>query len=324
VIDAAGPWGTGPFVLKSGVSQLAKRSPEVVMEPNETYWNPERKPKVRIVFDNIISKADAIAEVGKADGKVDIVTELTPDEAKSFKSDSAKIVPGNTKSILVGVFNQNKPDSPWKDIAVRKAVNMAIDKDAVVKNGVYGWGKVVPAFIQPGRFGAGDLKPYAQDVAKAKEALAKLDNKTIVVVATEAQKPIVAELAKQLKEVGLGVTPDYKGETGDKWDIKLVWHFDWSPQFPMGVVYREFFGKKGGFRAMPEDPKFEEYYAKVLGMTDLKDQEKLTQEVEQYEYDQANVLFLISPNNLYAVRNGVGFTPYDTWMLELAETTKGK
>ena len=50
------------------------------MEPNNDYWNPTRIPKVRIKFDNIISKAEAIDEVIKG-GKIDIVTELTPAEA---------------------------------------------------------------------------------------------------------------------------------------------------------------------------------------------------------------------------------------------------
>jgi len=43
-------------------------------------------------------------------------------------------------------------------------------------------------------------------------------------------------------------------------------------------------------------------------------------EIEAYVHDQANVLFLYSPATLFAVSNHVHFTPYDTFMLELAET----
>ncbi len=59
MIDAPGPWGTGPFVLTEGVSLIDSRSDRVVMEPNETYWNPDRKPTVRIIYDNVIGKAEA-------------------------------------------------------------------------------------------------------------------------------------------------------------------------------------------------------------------------------------------------------------------------
>jgi peptide/nickel transport system substrate-binding protein len=310
-------------VLKSGVSQLAKRSPEVVLEPNKNYWNKDRTPKSTIVFDNVISKADALADLGKADGKIDVVTELTPKEAKDFKSDSAKIVEGSTKTILVGVFNQNKDGSPFKDAAVRKAMNMAIDKDRIVEKGVFGYGEPVAALIEEGRFGHNpDLKPYKFDAEKAKESLKAMEGKTLVIVASESQTPLVEALASELAGFGISLAPDYKGEVKDDWDIKLVEHFDWSPDFPVGVVHREFFGKDGGFRAMPEDPKFDEMYAKLLATTDPAEQEKLTQEIEAYVHDQANVLFLLSPNKLFAVRNGVNFTPYDTMMLELAETYK--
>ena len=115
VIDEAGPWGTGPFVLKEGVSVLDKRSPTVIMEPNNDYWNPTRIPKVRIKFDNIISKAEAIDEVIKG-GKIDIVTELTPAEAmKVSESSKAGVVESRAKTVLVGVFNLNKSGSKWKN-----------------------------------------------------------------------------------------------------------------------------------------------------------------------------------------------------------------
>jgi peptide/nickel transport system substrate-binding protein len=113
------------------VSQLDKRSPEVVLDPNPNYWNPARKPTSRIVFDNIISKAHAIKSVESGDGKVDVVTQLLPGEAQAFKGgDHAKLMVNDAKTALVGVFNENKPDSPWKDIALRKAVNTAIDRGA--------------------------------------------------------------------------------------------------------------------------------------------------------------------------------------------------
>ena len=291
------------------------------MEPNPNYWNKDRIPTVRIVFDNIISKADAIKAIASGDGKVDVVTMLTPTEAKAFKSDKAKIVSAKAKTVLVGVFNQNKANAPWKDIKVRQAMNMAIDRQTLIDEGEGGYGLVIPAMIQPGRFGAdASLKPYAYDAAQAKDALAsaKIPNDTVKIAAGEDQAPIVEALTKQLAKVGLKT--ERVDAKADDFDVKLVWHFDWSPQFPVGVVHREFFGRDGGFRAMPEDPKFDAMFTKLLATPKLEDQEPLVKEIEKYEYDQANVLFLYSPNTLFAVSNRVSFQPYDTFMLELAET----
>ena len=109
------------------------------MEPNTNYWNKDRVPKARIVFDNIIARADAIASVAAGDGKVDIVTNLTVDEAKAFKSDKAKIQANNAKTVLAAVINIKKGGA-LADVGVRKALAMAIDKAALVKNGLGGYG----------------------------------------------------------------------------------------------------------------------------------------------------------------------------------------
>ena len=320
MIDAAGPWGTGPFVLKSGVSTLAKRSPEVIMEPNTAYWNKDRVPKSRIVFDNIISRADALASVAAGDGKIDVVTNITLDEAKAFKSDKAKVVANNSKTVLAGVINQKK-GGPLADVAVRKALNMAIDKDAVVKDGLGGYGSVLAAMIQPGRVGNNaSLKPYAFDSAAAKAVLEKAGVKSLTIKG--GTKAIVDSMAASLAKAGVAATA-YDGK-GDDWDINLVEHFDWSPAFAAGVVYREFFAKDGGFRASADSSTFDALYAKAQGTVDPAAQAKVMQEMEQWAYDTAPAVFLASPNQLFAVSNRVSFTPYETWMLELAETTVAK
>jgi len=303
---------------------LDKRSPEVVLDPNPTYWNPARKPTSRIVFDNIISKADALRSVASGDGKVDIVTQLTPGEARAFKGgDRAKLMVNDAKTILVGVFNENKANSPWKDVALRRAMNMAVDRDALLANAGGGYGKVVPALIQPGRFGYNAaLKPYPYDAAKAKAviATAKIPGNTVVIAADESLKPVVDDIAKNLAAVGLTVKPDYDAVPGKEWDIKLTFAFDWTSAFPVGVVHREFFGKDGAFRTMPEDAQFDAMYSTLLKTTDEKEQEKQVMAIEAHVHDQAEALFLYSPAVVFAVSNRVHFTPYDTFMLELAET----
>lgn len=326
MLDAAGPWGTGPFILKDGTSTLEKRSPEVVLEANPNYWNPGRTPKVqRVVFDNIISRAEALEQVGDPKGKIDIVTELTPAEAAQVaKSRAATVVRSDAKTVLVGVFNQNRSDGRWKELRLRKAVNQAVDRNAVVRTGARGYGRVLPAMIVPGAFGYDPaLKPYVLNPGAAKQAVRQAHLPGVTIVAAANYKPVVEVIARNLTAVGLKVTPVYAAApTGDEWDIWLVEHFDWSPEFPAGVVYREFFGKDGAFRKMPEDPTFEQLYTKVLATPDTAQQEKLIRQLDHYVYDQANVLFLYAPAKLYAVRKGVHFVPYKTTMLELAETSR--
>lgn len=319
MIGAAGPWGTGPFELKDGVSTLEKRAPVVTLVPNKNYWNKDRIPKATFKFDNVISKAEAIDEVMKG-GKVHIVTELSPDEAKKVEtSKHAKVVRNDAKTILVGVFNQTKPDSKWNDLNMRKALNYAVDRNAVVKNGAHGYGVVNPSFIAKGQIGYDDaLKAYPYDAAKAKKA--GIDQVTIV--AGEGQKSVVEAMAKSMEAAGIKVKTDWSGapKEGSDWDIWLVEHFDWSPEYPMGVIFREFFGTGGGFLKASTAKEFEGLQTKVLATTTRKDQERLVKEVNKWVHDNASVVFLYSPSKLYAVSNKVDFVPYDTTVLELAET----
>lgn len=328
MLEEPGPWGTNAFILKSGVSTLEKRSPEVVLEANPSYWNPERRPKVKqVVFDNIIGREEAIDLVSNTEGKIDIVTEITPAEAaKVEKSKYARVVRNDAKTVLVGVFNQMKPNSKWTDIRSRKALNHAVDRNAVVATAARGYGTVIPAMIVPGAFGYNpELKPYAFDPAQAKKLMKEAglqDGAKVTIVAGEPYRGVVEAIAKSLGSIGLSVNPVYAdAPKGDDWDIWLVEHFDWSPEFPAGVVYREFFGKDGAFRKVKEDSTFAQMYSKILATTNQALQAKQVQQIEKYVYDQANVLFLYAPARLYAVSKRVNFVPYKTTMLELADVT---
>ena len=292
------------------------------MSPNPTYWNKDRQPKVTIKFDNIISKAEALEEVAKG-GKVDIVTELTPLEAVALKSSkNAHVVESKAKTVLVGVFNENKSGSKWTDINLRKAINNAVDKQLVIKEGSLGYGTQMPSMITKGSYAYdSSLKAYAYTPAEAKPILAKHGVSSLVIASDDGHKAIADAIAKSLAASGVSATVDTSGK-GDDWDIKLVEHFDWSPDYPYGVVFREYFGKDGGFRSMPEDPKFEALAQQIIN--NPTKQESYTKQMDHYVHDQANVLFLYAPSKLYAVSNRVNFTPYRTTVLELAETSLKK
>ena len=291
------------------------------MTPNEAYWNPDRKPTVQIVFDNIMSKADALKAVTAGDKKLDIVTMLTPADAKAFDGKGhAHIQSKNAKTVLAAVFNQSEANSPWKNIAVRKAMNMAVDRAALLKDAGGGYGVLMPAFIQKGRFGYNpNIEQYPYDVGKAKAELAKagLAGKTVTIGATEEYAPLVKQMGEELQKVGLTLKQvDAKDK---KADMTLDWQFDWSPGYPVGVVHREFFGKDGAYLEGADTTKFDEMAEKLIQTEDLAAQEKIVQDIEAYEHDQANVLFLYSPATLFAVSDRTVFTPYDTFMFEGAE-----
>lgn len=282
------------------------------------------------MFDNIVSKADALKAVAAGDKSMDIVTMLTPAEAKAFDGKgNAHIQSKDAKTVLAGVFNQTAADSPWKNIKLRQAMNMAIDRAALLKDAGGGYGMLMPAFIQKGRFGQdASLKQYPYDVAKAKAEIKKdgMEGKEITIGAAEEYAPLVKQIGEELEKVGLKTKMvDAKDKAAD---MTLVWHFDWSPEYPVGVVYREFFGTGGGFLEGADTIEFDKLADKVIATEDPTEQAKAVAAIEAYEHEQANVLFLYSPATLFAVSNRTLFTPSDTFMFDGAtiklKTTKAE
>jgi len=261
-----------------------------------------------------------VKDVGSADGEIDIVTELTPAEAQQMEdSDAANVVASDSKTVLLGVFNQTSGDSKWNDVNLRKAVNYAVDRQGVIDDAMMGYGNLMPATILEGNFGYNDsLEPYAHDPEQARR-LAKDADKTVTIVTDEAHKGVADAVAADLNAAGFDATAKI-GEPTDEWDIWLVEHFDWSPEFPTAVVHREFFGADGGFLKSPGDKPLQGLIAKAMGTVDEAEQEKLTQAIEKHIYDHADALLLFAPQKLYAVRDGVEFTPYKSTVLDLAET----
>src|SRR5499426_2086847 len=78
-MDTAGPWGTGPYKLVEGFSLPDKRTDQVILEANMEYWDTTRLPRLqRIIFDNTLAQHNAVELVKTGEGRVDLVSELSP------------------------------------------------------------------------------------------------------------------------------------------------------------------------------------------------------------------------------------------------------
>src|SRR5918999_3825450 len=108
MLDAVGPWGTGPYKLVEGFSLPDKRSERSALEANTDCWDPSRFPRLqRIVFDNTLSQQDPLELVKTAEGQVDLVTGLSPLETlRVAQSPFATVVKDRGALVTVfGMFN---------------------------------------------------------------------------------------------------------------------------------------------------------------------------------------------------------------------------
>jgi len=158
---ASEPSGTGPFKL----ARLVPRERAELVK-NEAYWNPKRIPKAdRMVL--IVAPEASTRTAALLSGAVDLIETPPPDAVDRLTKGGMRIV----QNVTPHVWNYHPsmlPGSPWTDIRLRKAANLAIDRNAIVQ--LLG-GLAQPAFGQVDRTSPWFGKPsfeikYAPDEAR--------------------------------------------------------------------------------------------------------------------------------------------------------------
>lgn len=118
------PSGTGPFKLESYVPRE-----RAVLARNADYWNKSRVPKLDKMV--LLPVPDASARVAALrSGQVDWIEAPPPDAFDSLKGAGFALVSNVYPHVWPWHFSRLE-GSPWNDIRVRKAANLAIDREGM-------------------------------------------------------------------------------------------------------------------------------------------------------------------------------------------------
>ncbi|MGE5088007.1 MAG: ABC transporter substrate-binding protein, partial [Candidatus Levyibacteriota bacterium] len=165
--------GTGPYVLKS-------REPDVktVMEANPHWWGKMEGNVTEIVYTPIKSAATRTAAL--LSGEVDFVLDPPPQDLPKLKSDpNVKVVEGTeSRTVFIGMdqkrdellYSNVKGKNPFKDLRVRQALNMAVDREALRRTLMRGQSIPTGELITPEIYGYDPtikVPPFSVGKAKA-------------------------------------------------------------------------------------------------------------------------------------------------------------
>lgn len=120
------PSGTGPWIIERAV-------PREVMQlgRNTAFWDKARVPKAEKL--TLLPLPDASARTAALlAGRVDWIESPSPDALPRLKAAGFKIVTGPMPHLWPYTLSR-APGSPMNDIKVRKALNLAVDRDGIVK-----------------------------------------------------------------------------------------------------------------------------------------------------------------------------------------------
>jgi peptide/nickel transport system substrate-binding protein len=319
------------------------RSDRVVLEANPDYWDKTRLPRLqRIVFDNTLEHRDAEELVKTGEGRVDLVTELNPLETlRVAQSPLAKVVKRRgALSSVFGVFNMRKVNSPWLDSRLRRAANLAINREDLIRYATKGNGVIIPALVPVQGFGYDpDLAPYPFDPAQARHLLQEAgypDGLSITLIAPGDLEIQATVVSKMLERVGVTVELQVLGPVAfnrktdlsnleqppeqQPWDIALTSSTPDVINFPVYMIYHNV-ALGGPMDWVLEQPELRQLYEQVLGTVDRDRQQALIRQMERHTREQAYFLLLYNPIQLYAVNKAVEFVPYVSTVLSLDETS---
>jgi len=157
------PVGTGPFKFVEW-----KKDDRITVKVNEDYWNG-RAYLDEIIFRSIPDPAARFMELQA--GSVDMIDNMSPEDVEAVKSDqelNLLLRPSNN----LGYFSMNFKMPPFDNVKVRKAMNYAIDREAIIGAFYAGLGEPAKNPMPPSLWGYNDdIEAYDYNPEKAKELL---------------------------------------------------------------------------------------------------------------------------------------------------------
>jgi peptide/nickel transport system substrate-binding protein len=197
----------------SGFAKLTEYVPGQVSkyERNEDYWDPEaaKAAKYEIYVQTAAPTRLNMLSTGQAE-----LTYLDPSQSEQAAAAGLNTAPSKSQTIVS--FNMNPGKPPFDDFRVRKALEHAVDRQAIVDGVFFGMGNPVAQYLTPDNWGydpnvTPDNPEYGYDPEKAKALLAEAGfpdgvDIELLVPGLDDHRATADALVPMLAEVGFRAT----------------------------------------------------------------------------------------------------------------------
>lgn len=294
---SAAPVGTGSFVVQTW-------GPErMVLSPRTDGWRP---PLVDGLEIRAIPEATS-REQALTSGRVDVALALNPDQIETLEAAGHRVHQRRPTRIATIVLDTVSPQSPFRDVRLRQAVNYAVNREAISAS-LLG-GLVAPASQPAIETALGydpALQPYPYDPAKARALLAEAGKpngfKFIYEFAPGTvpnDAAIMQQIATDLAKVGIVMEirslpfPQFARNVAAGGWTGAAWSMDYPGYFHDAL--KPFYGSIHSCEwAAPWfcEPETEKRVKAAAESVDRGQRVRLTQELMRYYRDIAQSLFL--------------------------------
>ncbi len=334
-----GNWGTGPYILK----EVRENGAVAVLEKNDHYWQ-ENRPKIATVILNSPKKYDGLsAHRLMKEGKADLFDAVSPSMLPIItQSEEISLLFKHPLSSLTTIFNMRKPESPLRDIRVRKALNLLVDRRTLFKYLTRGRA-LMTAFIFPLAISSHTLEPYPFRPEEAKTLLAAAGYSDAAPLVLSigyfiSEKKMAHAIAAMLEEGGVKVvfqeyqsryqwyerflkalhSPDNPMEN-ETWDLNIANIGLYTNS--AATHFGECFTTNGGYRWILPDAKADELFLEAVKQKNLKEAEASLMQLEQYLYAQYYMMPIYITPTILAVHKRIAASSFSAsgYLLNLQE-----
>ncbi|MET8626472.1 ABC transporter substrate-binding protein [Kitasatospora sp. NPDC004669] len=287
----AGAPGTGPFKLdwyRDGNARLVR---------NDDWYGG--KPPLDAIEVRIFESPQAMANALLA-GQIDLASNVGAVAARTAEARKDVQILRRPNDMAMPIVMRTA-DGPFADARVREALKLAVDRDAMVKQVLSGYGSVANDILGTGDPAfARDIPQRKRDLDKARQLLADAGfdtGKTYDLITTEDIAGLAESatlFATQAREAGVKINVV-------KQESKVFWDATWLK----APLYTSYWGTNDSVvflssKTMVSDsgmnetgwnePAFDETYRKAMATSDTTERAKLLHQLQEIEYAKSGYL----------------------------------
>lgn len=315
----AAPVGTGPFQF---VERIA--GDRIVYEAFPEYWEEGLPAVSRLVFRIIPDSSTRLAAIQT--GEVHIVNRLSADEVATLEgaSDVEVVTYPNDRVYYVAFKNiGNGVGTPLEDASVRQALNLAVNREAIIAALFSGQASLVTGFVMSSNLGFDDsIEPYPYDPERARELLAEAGYEEGFAISMGCPadaylniNEVCLSIQRDLSEIGVDVTVEFK-TSNSFWSeaqygaVGPMYVDSWSTDLGEAINRLQGALIPGNYYTGWEDEALVELINEIATTVDRDARAELYVELQQIMYENPPFIYLYQPFAFEAVRANVeGYSP---------------
>jgi ABC-type transport system substrate-binding protein len=339
-LSMPGPYGLGPYILTEGYIEGDSQTDVAVFKANPFYWDKENYPKVETITVYTELNANTAEDLTRnKEGELDITVIAPEDKVETILAPFSKLVISPSTDNIAIHMNLINGNPRLKERRVRRALNESLNLSNLLHFVFENEGDLSPfSPFYPGVSEVSktllpmpkDHDPYALETqARLSAVLAGLKLK---VLAQDRYQPLWRGIESQLKKVGVELQFDFTnsekdifipllqtnaGKNQKEWDL-LVWgNDDWYFNHPYTAFF--VFRTDHVWSTVFPDPTMNGYLDDLLrtSVDERAEFAAICEKIMQRAYDEAYMLYVPTPNKVFAVNKEVVFLPYKMACLPL-------